>query len=130
MVLQCATHRLHVVSLPSPTSYVLVFRLGLPTGLKYPFSAFAAVQHSLLRDGCMHLFAMVQVKPDSGFWKGASYHFTFTIPALYPHDPPKVKHMSQYGEARYLVLVCVDSAASSLYQVSCISKLGMSDTDR
>lgn len=33
---------------------------------------------------------MPQVKPDSGFWTGASYHFTFTIPALYPHDPPKV----------------------------------------
>ncbi|CAB1096122.1 unnamed protein product [Ectocarpus sp. CCAP 1310/34] len=32
----------------------------------------------------------VKVQPDSGFWKGASYHFTFTIPALYPHDPPKV----------------------------------------
>lgn len=34
-----------------------------------------------------------QVKPDSGFWKGASYHFTFTIPALYPHDPPKVSNV-------------------------------------
>lgn len=33
---------------------------------------------------------LLQVKPDSGFWKGASYDFTFTIPALYPHDPPKV----------------------------------------
>lgn len=33
-----------------------------------------------------------QVCPDSGFWKGASYNFTFTIPALYPHDPPKVNN--------------------------------------
>ncbi|CAM9160325.1 unnamed protein product [Discosporangium mesarthrocarpum] len=32
----------------------------------------------------------VEVTPDSGFWKGASYNFTFTVPALYPHDPPKV----------------------------------------
>ncbi|CAM9126797.1 unnamed protein product [Choristocarpus tenellus] len=31
----------------------------------------------------------VEVTPDSGFWKGASYIFTFTVPALYPHDPPK-----------------------------------------
>ena len=28
--------------------------------------------------------------PDTGFWKGATYHFTFTIPAMYPHEPPKV----------------------------------------
>ena len=28
--------------------------------------------------------------PDTGFWKGATYHFTFSVPALYPHEPPKV----------------------------------------
>ncbi len=28
--------------------------------------------------------------PDSGLWKGARYHFTFVIPPLYPHEPPKV----------------------------------------
>jgi len=33
---------------------------------------------------------IVEVKPDSGFWNGAKYPFTFVIPALYPHDPPKV----------------------------------------
>ena len=32
----------------------------------------------------------VDVTPDTGFWKGASYHFTFTIPPMYPHEPPKV----------------------------------------
>ena len=32
----------------------------------------------------------VTVSPDSGFWSGAKYHFTFVIPALYPHEPPKV----------------------------------------
>jgi ubiquitin-conjugating enzyme E2 M len=32
----------------------------------------------------------VTVSPDSGFWSGAKYHFTFAIPALYPHEPPKV----------------------------------------
>jgi len=32
----------------------------------------------------------IDVKPDSGYWKGAQYNFTFTIPALYPHEPPKV----------------------------------------
>jgi ubiquitin-conjugating enzyme E2 M len=30
------------------------------------------------------------VSPDSGYWTGAKYHFTFVIPALYPHEPPKV----------------------------------------
>jgi len=32
----------------------------------------------------------VVVTPDTGFWKGATYHFTFTVPAMYPHEPPKV----------------------------------------
>ena len=32
----------------------------------------------------------VSVTPDSGFWSGATYKFTFAIPALYPHEPPKV----------------------------------------
>lgn len=32
----------------------------------------------------------VVVTPDSGLWQGATYHFTFDIPANYPHEPPKV----------------------------------------
>jgi len=32
----------------------------------------------------------VDVTPDTGYWKGATYHFTFNIPAMYPHEPPKV----------------------------------------
>jgi ubiquitin-conjugating enzyme E2 M len=32
----------------------------------------------------------VVVCPDTGPWNGASYQFSFTIPALYPHEPPKV----------------------------------------
>jgi len=32
----------------------------------------------------------IYVTPDSGYWASARYHFTFTIPALYPHEPPKV----------------------------------------
>lgn len=32
----------------------------------------------------------VTVTPDTGFWKGATYNFAFAIPALYPHEPPKV----------------------------------------
>lgn len=30
------------------------------------------------------------VTPDSGFWSGARYNFSFSIPAAYPHEPPKV----------------------------------------
>ena len=33
---------------------------------------------------------IVTVSPDSGYWAGAKYPFTFAIPALYPHEPPKV----------------------------------------
>ena len=32
----------------------------------------------------------VTVTPDTGLWKGAQYVFHFAIPALYPHEPPKV----------------------------------------
>jgi len=32
----------------------------------------------------------VVVAPDSGLWVGAKYEFSFSIPALYPHEPPKV----------------------------------------
>lgn len=33
----------------------------------------------------------VAISPDSGYWKEATYHFTFTIPDHYPHSPPKVE---------------------------------------
>jgi ubiquitin-conjugating enzyme E2 M len=32
----------------------------------------------------------VEVKPDSGYWVGAKYTFSFVIPDSYPHTPPKV----------------------------------------
>lgn len=33
----------------------------------------------------------VSVTPDTGYWSRATYHFTFSIPAHYPHSPPKVE---------------------------------------
>jgi len=33
----------------------------------------------------------VTVSPDTGYWKGATYHFSFQIPPHYPHSPPKVE---------------------------------------
>ena len=33
----------------------------------------------------------VEVSPDTGYWAGASYKFVFSIPAHYPHSPPKVE---------------------------------------
>lgn len=53
----------------------------------------------------VRVFSTLQVKPDSGYWKGASYDFTFTIPALYPHDPPKVRGMSHTGRRSIPLLV-------------------------
>lgn len=32
----------------------------------------------------------VFVSPDQGYWKNAKYHFTFMVPADYPHTPPTV----------------------------------------
>lgn len=33
----------------------------------------------------------VSICPDTGYWAGATYIFTFTIPPHYPHSPPKVE---------------------------------------
>ncbi|GBG32099.1 Ubiquitin-conjugating enzyme family protein [Hondaea fermentalgiana] len=33
----------------------------------------------------------VIVSPDDGYWKGYRYTFQFTVPDMYPHEPPKVK---------------------------------------
>ena len=33
----------------------------------------------------------VVVAPDSGHWAGFQYTFKFTVPDMYPHDPPKVR---------------------------------------
>ena len=30
-------------------------------------------------------------KPDTGYWKGATYEFVFSIPPHYPHSPPRVE---------------------------------------
>mmetsp|Transcript_14130 Transcript_14130/g.25558 ORF Transcript_14130/g.25558 Transcript_14130/m.25558 type:complete len:223 (+) Transcript_14130:161-829(+) len=35
-------------------------------------------------------FFDVSITPDSGFWRNATYKFTFDIPDHYPHSPPKV----------------------------------------
>lgn len=32
----------------------------------------------------------VFIKPNEGYWKGAKYQFTFSVPSDYPHKPPKV----------------------------------------
>eukprot|EP00640_Fibrocapsa_japonica_P004399 CAMPEP_0113935446 /NCGR_PEP_ID=MMETSP1339-20121228/2592_1 /TAXON_ID=94617 /ORGANISM="Fibrocapsa japonica" /LENGTH=226 /DNA_ID=CAMNT_0000937599 /DNA_START=60 /DNA_END=740 /DNA_ORIENTATION=+ /assembly_acc=CAM_ASM_000762 len=32
----------------------------------------------------------VRVTPDTGYWRGATYRFTFDVPPMYPHEPPKV----------------------------------------
>jgi ubiquitin-protein ligase len=40
-------------------------------------------------------FFHVVVSPDSGFWKGATYKFSFTIPPDYPHKPPKVNLLAE-----------------------------------
>ena len=40
----------------------------------------------------------VVVAPDTGFWKGATYRFSFTIPAMYPHEPPKARLVVRSGE--------------------------------
>lgn len=37
----------------------------------------------------------VQIAVDTGLWKGASYNFSFKIPPMYPHDPPKVRCLTK-----------------------------------
>jgi len=33
----------------------------------------------------------VAITPESGYWKGATYRFTFELPESYPYKPPSVK---------------------------------------
>ncbi|CAI5713753.1 unnamed protein product [Peronospora destructor] len=37
----------------------------------------------------------VKIAVDTGLWKGASYEFSFKIPPMYPHDPPKVQCLTR-----------------------------------
>ncbi|CAH0481054.1 unnamed protein product [Peronospora belbahrii] len=37
----------------------------------------------------------VKIAVDTGLWKGASYSFSFKIPPMYPHDPPKVQCLTK-----------------------------------
>ncbi|RKO96138.1 ubiquitin-conjugating enzyme, partial [Caulochytrium protostelioides] len=30
------------------------------------------------------------ITPDEGFYRGGRFHFTFTVPTSYPHEPPRV----------------------------------------
>ncbi|CAI5711275.1 unnamed protein product [Peronospora destructor] len=36
-----------------------------------------------------------EIAVDTGLWKGASYGFSFKIPPMYPHDPPKVQCLTK-----------------------------------
>ncbi len=83
--LGCATDRYYCF-----IAYSEAFACNIDWRLEPPsvFSRFLHLPPWIARLGFVR-----QVKPDSGFWKGASYHFTFTIPALYPHDPPKVSNV-------------------------------------
>ncbi|CAL5378609.1 hypothetical protein ACSBR2_019383 [Camellia fascicularis] len=33
----------------------------------------------------------VTIRPDEGYYLGGTFIFTFQVPAVYPHEPPKVK---------------------------------------
>ncbi|CAI5714544.1 unnamed protein product [Hyaloperonospora brassicae] len=40
-------------------------------------------------------FFNVKIAVDTGLWKGASFGFSFKIPPMYPHDPPKVQCLTK-----------------------------------
>ena len=33
----------------------------------------------------------LNVSPDQGYWKGATFKFSIKVPDMYPHEPPKVR---------------------------------------
>ena len=33
----------------------------------------------------------VTIRPEEGLYRGGAFTFTFTVPPVYPHEPPKVK---------------------------------------
>ena len=34
---------------------------------------------------------VISIKPDEGFYRGGTFDFAFAVPAMYPHEPPKVR---------------------------------------
>jgi len=53
----------------------------------------------------------VTIKPDRGFWQGATYNFKFTFPPKYPFNPPKVRLQEKiyHPNIDYEGAVCVSS---------------------
>jgi ubiquitin-conjugating enzyme E2 M len=41
------------------------------------------------RDDLMNF--IITIKPDSGYYAHGVFRFTFAVPAMYPHEPPKVR---------------------------------------
>ena len=37
------------------------------------------------------LHFVITIKPDEGYYRGGKFVFDFNVPAVYPHEPPKVK---------------------------------------
>lgn len=45
---------------------------------------------------------VVDVTPDQGMWKGATFQFTIKVPDMYPHEPPKVLCTTKVSPGRSL----------------------------
>ena len=64
------------------TPYIIIIDIGELDGGKVATVTFPKVND-------LSNFNVV-IKPDSGYWKGATYKFVFVVPPHYPHSPPKV----------------------------------------
>ncbi|GMP38050.1 hypothetical protein CsSME_00009461 [Camellia sinensis var. sinensis] len=43
----------------------------------------------------------VTIRPDEGYYLGGTFIFTFQVPAVYPHEPPKVKCKTKVNSGTY-----------------------------
>ena len=34
---------------------------------------------------------VIAIKPDEGYYRGGTFEFSFAVPTMYPHEPPKVR---------------------------------------
>ncbi|KAI9165394.1 hypothetical protein LWI28_013274 [Acer negundo] len=60
----------------------------------------------------------VSVKPDEGYYKDGKFLFTFQVPPMYPHEPPKVKCKTTVDHLIPFIFTEIASLFSSVYVLS------------
>uniref|UniRef100_A0A803MQT6 UBC core domain-containing protein n=1 Tax=Chenopodium quinoa TaxID=63459 RepID=A0A803MQT6_CHEQI len=85
--------------LPGSGKWALARRGSVTYGRRAPQSAFDISELNLPKSCTMSfpngkddlMNFEVTIRPDEGYYLGGTFVFTFQVPSVYPHEPPKVK---------------------------------------